>query len=729
VTGREKDKVEVAHEVLFGAWEELKSWLQDELLFLRWQRSIQLPLQEWEQHERNIEDVYLSGALLREARDWLGSHVSSMNEAECRFVEASLKRAQEEEERWQRSYQISLARQLAAQAQVILTSEPAEFSDRALLLAVEAMRRCTELGIPSLEADQALRQGLALMARRTAETHTKRSVNFHAVSVHPCAPTVAYGQEDGQVWLWNLATNETDAGPQLHSAIQQVVYSPDGQWLVIGDESGDCLLLNTASGEVRKLGQSGSRLPTRAVTFSPDGLYVAVGFHNRAQVWDLRTSDEPIVIEHPDAGIPIVSMTFSGDGTVLVTQQIMREALCWKWKSKQLVGRIGNMGNQVLHSPDGRFLGVTGPGSYEALLWDVYKRETRQIANNGAKLAFSADGRFVGMASPEHFARTWHLPDLTEAHTMRHNAEVWHLDFSPDGSLLVTAAKNNVAHVWNTHTGDEVARMVHRNYLWSVRFLADSRHVLTQSGDSTLTVWDTKELRETRLFEHQVAVLGVAFSPDGRCLATHAREGWGKLAPILIDPGNYQPLETVQLPDGQQVSGIQYAQELLENHKQASQGKARSPNREFLAVAEEKVVKIYRTDDGTPEGEAPQGEPFCILPHEHDVSRIVFSPDGQYVVTTSDHDTARIWDVSLATEVSRLTHKNPNVVDVDFHPSGALVATASWDFTARIWTWKPEDLMHEASTRLTRNLSAEEWRKYLPAELYRQTIPKIEDEG
>lgn len=728
VTGREKEKVEVAHEVLFSAWEELKRWLQDELLFLRWQRSIQLPLQEWERHERNIEEVHLSGALLREARDWLGSHPSSMNEAECRFVEASLKRAQEEEERWQRSYQVSLTRQLAAQAQVILTSEAAEFTDRALLLAVEAMRRCTELGIPSLEADQALRQGLALSARRTVQTYAKRSVNFRAVSAHPRAATVAYGQEDGQVWLWNLSTNQFESGPQLNSSIQQVAYGPDGQWLVIGDDSGDCLLLNTASGEARKLEQSGSRLPTRAVTFSSDSCYVAVGFHDRALVWDLRTTDEPAVVEHPGSQTPIVSMTFSGDGAVLVTQPLMREALCWNWKSKQLVGRMGKNGNQVLHSPDGRFLGVTGP-DYVALLWDVYKRETRQIANNSAKLAFSADGRFVGMASPEHFAQTWHLPDLTVAHTMRHNAEVWDLDFSPDGSMLVTAAKNNVAHVWSTQTGDEVARMVHRDHLSSVRFLANSRHVLTQSGDSTLTVWDTKELREVGLFEHRVAVLGVAFSPDGRCLATHAREGPGKLAPVLIDLSNSQPVQTFQLPDGQQVSGIQYAQELLESHKRSSQGKARSPNQEFLAVAEGKVVTIYRTDDETSEGNVTQGEPFCTLPHEHDVLRIVFNPDGRYLVTASDHDTARVWDVSLATEVSRLTHENPNVVDVDFHPLGKFLATVSWDRTARVWIWKPEDLMREASTRLTRNLSAEEWRKYLPAEPYRQTIPEIEDEG
>jgi len=152
----------------------------------------------------------------------------------------------------------------------------------------------------------------------------------------------------------------------------------------------------------------------------------------------------------------------------------------------------------VLHSPDGRFVGATGPGSYVATLWDTYLQEGHQLANNGAKLAFSADSSFVAMASPEHFAEMWRLPDRSPAHSWRHYAEVWDLDFSPDSTKLITQSKNNVAHVWATGDGAELARLIHNETLRRVRYTGDSRNAVTLSGAGILTLWDTVELRQTR---------------------------------------------------------------------------------------------------------------------------------------------------------------------------------------------------------------------------------------
>lgn len=724
VSGREPGKVEVAHDVLFDAWDDLREWLKVELSFFRWQRDLQSLLREWQEHEQDTAQVHLSGALLLEAERWLASRRESLNPAEQSFIEASLQRAQREQERWQRAYQESLSRQLAAQAQVLFAYEAAELTERGLLLAVEAMRRCTELGISSFEADQALRQGLSLAARRTAEITANRPVDFQAVSVHPGKPIVALGQNDGRVWFWNLNSGKCDEGPLLTSAIQHLAYSPDGRWLAVSSELGECRIINSENGASRSLDQE-DRVPATAVAFSRDGNYAAIAFNTRIMVCETATESEPVIIECPQRYTAVISMTFSGDGAVLVTQGLMAAALCWNWKAKQTIGQLGESGNQVIESPDGRFLGVTGPGSYKALLWDVYKREMHQIANNSAKLAFSPDDRLAAIASPEHFARTWRLPDLTEAHTMRHNAEVWNVDFSPDGLQLVTVAKNNVSRVWNTNTGSEVARMVLREHLWSARFLANSRHIVTHSGDSRLVLWDSQDLREAAIFQHSVAVLGVAFSPDGLYLATHARESLGKLAPLLLDLRTRQVVPSLEAKDGQQINGVEYAYELLEKHKQATRGKSRAANGELIAVAEDKIVKIFRLAAGVEEKSLDGKAPVCELPHEHAVSCMVFSPDCRFLVTASDHDTARVWDVVLGLEVSRLTHENPNIVDVDFSPDGRFIATASWDLTARVWLWKPEDLMREAATRLTRNLSPEEWRKFLPNEPYRLTIPEL----
>ena len=62
---------------------------------------------------------------------------------------------------------------------------------------------------------------------------------------------------------------------------------------------------------------------------------------------------------------------------------------------------------------------------------------------------------------------------------------------------------------------------------------------------------------------------------------------------------------------------------------------------------------------------------------------------------------------------------------VAFSADGKYVATASRDKTARVCLWRPEDLIAEASSRLTRNLTYQEWQRYFPHEPYRKTCPNL----
>ena len=63
---------------------------------------------------------------------------------------------------------------------------------------------------------------------------------------------------------------------------------------------------------------------------------------------------------------------------------------------------------------------------------------------------------------------------------------------------------------------------------------------------------------------------------------------------------------------------------------------------------------------------------------------VVFSPDGKYIATASDDNTARVWDAATGEEIFVLNHDDL-VYDVVFSPDGKYVATASSDTTARIW--------------------------------------------
>ena len=98
-----------------------------------------------------------------------------------------------------------------------------------------------------------------------------------------------------------------------------------------------------------------------------------------------------------------------------------------------------------------------------------------------------------------------------------------------------------------------------------------------------------------------------------------------------------------------------------------------------------------------------------------------FSPDGKYVATASYDNTARLWDVSTGKQIFVLNHDGP-VNNVVFSPDGKYVATASDDKTARLWICDTEDFIKEASNRLTRNLTPQEWEQYMGDKPYNKTF-------
>ncbi|HEY9671634.1 MAG TPA: TIR domain-containing protein [Waterburya sp.] len=114
----------------------------------------------------------------------------------------------------------------------------------------------------------------------------------------------------------------------------------------------------------------------------------------------------------------------------------------------------------------------------------------------------------------------------------------------------------------------------------------------------------------------------------------------------------------------------------LNGHTNAVVSVSFSPNGQYLATT---------SRDGTARLWDLQGNQKALFQgHKASVIGVSFSPDGKYLATTSEDDTARLWDLQ-GNQKALFQGHTARVMSVAFSANGQSLATASLDGTVRLW--------------------------------------------
>ena len=71
--------------------------------------------------------------------------------------------------------------------------------------------------------------------------------------------------------------------------------------------------------------------------------------------------------------------------------------------------------------------------------------------------------------------------------------------------------------------------------------------------------------------------------------------------------------------------------------------------------------------------------------HWGDVQALAYTPDGRFLISTSDDRTVRVWDAVAGREVRSLDGHEDKVLSISISADGKRAVTASRDATAIIW--------------------------------------------
>jgi WD40 repeat protein len=463
--------------------------------------------------------------------------------------------------------------------------------------------------------------------------------------------------------------------------------SPDGHRAALGSTTGSVAFADLRTGAVTP-GVGGHSATVQGAGFSPDGqTLVTTGDDAKVIVWDAATAQQRETLS--GHGGRVLGPTFSADGRTLYTSSLDGAVLEWDLGGQR---RFGHPFHTAAHLPP--------PGP------DTTPSPPLALAPDGATFATRLRSAEVGISSIATLRRerSFTLDEATR--------EVTALSWSPAGGRLAVAGYNGTLQVWDMHGRPQ--RLVSLPGMRSpnglpeiINAVAFGRDVVaavdtvyrpgSKPPDGRLALWDARSGRPLR----RPLALGrqawtVAFSPDSNLLAAGLDDDR-----VLIVRTHDARIRRTLRPIGAPIVSLAFA-----------------PDGTLATGSWAGLVQRWDPATG-----AQLGHPVRVA--QSPVASISFNPRGATYATTGGSDgTAKLWTTATGQQLGATFQGDPGHWGTAAHsPDGKRLIVVYDDGNGFAWPVTDAAWQAHACAVAGRNLTREEWARYIAGRNYEQVCP------